>query len=206
MLKGVRPWGDSVIVEMPLRSRLFVDRKRNIVLISIAALLTLGVIVGVCAHISTDRNIAARQAAIHKAQQATAQTGLDVALRNLDNQSAISYSTQLISGVKSGEYTANNATLAMYYMDRGASRINLHMYASAFADYQTALKLDSSVQSAALQGEVTAGYGEGQRRQLIPLLQQLKRLAYGDNSSLDDTPAQIQGDIQDVQNNQEPDF
>jgi hypothetical protein len=130
------------------------------------------------------------------------QANLSKSENDLNNQSIIATTTQLIDGEKEGHYKISKPTLATYYLEKGASQINLKQYHLAMLDFQMAQKLDSKLQVAALQGEVQAGYDSGEHQQLIPLLQQLVSLTKNNTDSLSDTPGQYQYDIQAIEHNQ----
>jgi hypothetical protein len=132
------------------------------------------------------------------------QRSLNVAVSDNNNKLIISDTTQLIHGQKNGDFNVSLQHLANYHLDRGTSLLNLDQYSSAMIDFRTATALDSKLQIAALQGEVIAGYDMGERRQLIPVLQELAKLNGNGDNSVDITAAQYQGDIQSIENNQEP--
>jgi hypothetical protein len=132
------------------------------------------------------------------------QKRLNGALIDSNDAVIIADTTRLIHEQNVGNFNVSSQNLANYYLDRGTSRLNLKQYKGAITDLKTAAKLDSDLRIAALQGEVIAGYGLGERKQLVPILQNLEKLAGSGNNTLDITPAQYQGDIQAIENNQEP--
>lgn len=143
-------------------------------------------------------------AATNKAEQHTLQVSLTTALNEANDKQIVSITNRLINGEKQGRFQIDNATLSGYYLVLASSDVNLNNYADAVTAYDTAQKLDSSSQFAALQGELIAKYKLGQRQQLIPLLEQLKAAAKKNNPDQQSgTPAQYQYDIERLQHNQE---
>jgi tetratricopeptide (TPR) repeat protein len=143
---------------------------------------------------------------VHNAEnialQAAAQKELNVAINSADDQLTISSSTQLIDGKLDKKFRIDNKELAIDYLYRAASYLNLQQYNQALQDYQQALKLDSNSREAALVGEVTAGYRLGQRQQLIPPLQQLAQIARSsDNDQMLGTPQDFEYYITAIQQN-----
>ncbi len=143
---------------------------------------------------------------VTKQQQLQAQLTSDA--NGVDFQTTENVATQLINGQKAGTYKINNETLAVVYLDRASARVNLKQYSAAMQDYQTSIKLDNSdVKEAALQGEVSAGYRAGQRRQLIPLLQQLVTISSAKGADpLGGTPQQYEQYIHAIQTNEPVDL
>ena len=134
-------------------------------------------------------------------EQAALQKNLVLDLNRSDNKSVVDDTTSLIHGKQTGEYTFSNKQLAEYYMEAGVAYANLKEYKQAATYYETAPKYDSTVQTAALEGEVSAGYMAGEREQLIPALQQLVKLTKNGHDPTELSSDQYQKIIWDIQHN-----
>lgn len=84
-------------------------------------------------------------------------------------------SNNLINGAKNGTYNVSDEQLAAAYVSRADAELNTKDYRAALADYQKAAQLDSSQKTAAQYGEFMSRYRLGERKTLIPLLEQLKQ-------------------------------
>lgn len=144
---------------------------------------------------------------VENAEVKTLQTSLDTATNSGDAQTIINVSSQLINGDKNGTFALSKSDLAQYYFDRAQAEMNLGQYAQAASDSEAAVTSDSSDKLTALKIEFEARYKEGDRQQLIPVLQQIVSL---EKTSGDprwgDAAAQYQQDIQSIQQNQEIEF
>lgn len=141
------------------------------------------------------------------AEVKTLQTTLDTATNSGDSQSVINVSSQLIKGDKNGTFTVSKSDLAQYYIDRASAYLNLGQYAPAASDSEAAISTDGSFKLSALQLEFESRYKEGDRQQLIPILQQIVSLEKtSGNPRWGDTAAQYQQDITSIQQGQEIDF
>lgn len=141
------------------------------------------------------------------AEVKTLQTTLDSATNSADSQSIINISTQLINGDKNGSFTLSKNDLAQYYIDRASAYMNMGEYAQAASDSEAAISADNSFKLSALQIEFESRYQEGDRQQLIPILQQIISLEKtSGNPRWGDAAAQYQQDIQSIQQNQEINF
>lgn len=141
------------------------------------------------------------------AEVKTLQTSLDTATNSGDSQSVINVSSQLIKGDKNGTFTLSKSDLAQYYIDRASAYLNLGQYAAAASDSEAAISANNNFKLSALQLEFEARYKEGDRHQLIPILQQIVSL---EKTSGDprwgDAAAQYQQDITSIQQGQEINF
>lgn len=141
------------------------------------------------------------------AEVKTLQTSLDTATNSGDSQSVINVSSQLIKGDKNGTFTLSKSDLAQYYIDRASAYLNLGQYAAAASDSEAAISANNNFKLSALQLEFEARYKEGDRQQLIPILQQIVSL---EKTSGDprwgDAAAQYQQDITSIQQGQEINF
>ncbi len=132
---------------------------------------------------------------------------LTTALNSQNDTEIINESSQLISGAKSNDYKINKSQLALYYLYLASSLTNKMQYTQAIADYQEAIKLDSSDTEGALQGEVSAAYRNGERQQVIPLLEQLVTISSAKgNDPIAGSPQQYEAEISAIQNNQPVDL
>lgn len=138
----------------------------------------------------------------NSAKQHTLQTNLNYAIAHDDNQQAVADASQLISGERSGIYTMSKTTLSTYYLEEGAALMNLKESAKAVRIFQAAAQLGGSNTEASLEGELMAGYDAGERKQLIPVLEQLDTLAKQHPDPFQTPAAQYGQDIQALKNNQ----
>lgn len=144
---------------------------------------------------------------VENAEVKTLQTSLDTATNSGDAQTIINVSSQLINGDKNGTFALNKSDLAQYYLDRSEAEMNLGQYAQAAADSEAAASADNSDKLSALLVEFEARYKEGDRQQLIPVLQQIVSLEKtSGNPRWGAVAAQYQQDIQSIQQNQEIQF
>lgn len=137
-------------------------------------------------------------------EQKVLQTNLAIVLGDSSNsQGVVTDAKQLIAGAAAGRFTLSNSTLGQYHLDAATAFTNLGNYAQAAAQYEAVPGLNSSLKLAALQGEVEARYNIGQRKQLIPIYQELIPL---ENNSGDpmrsSVVTQYQENIQALQHNQ----
>lgn len=145
-------------------------------------------------------------AAANAAEQAYLQKSFTVSLNSGKSQTVVDDTTNLINGKLSGKFTFSDTQLAEYYMEAGSAYYNIKNYAQAVTYFKAASKYDSSLQQAALEGEVSAGYALGERRQLIPMLSQLEAMSAKVHNPLVPSPSQYQNDITAIQNNQQVDL
>ncbi|HSW80376.1 MAG TPA: hypothetical protein VLG47_06375 [Candidatus Saccharimonadales bacterium] len=143
----------------------------------------------------------------NKVAQKTLETSLAAAENNYNYQQTVNITTQLIDGVDSGIYHADNQTLAKYHMDRATANINLKQNESVVQDLEAAAKLSPQYKKAALAFEFEIRYSQGERQQLIPLLNQIIAIEKTSSSptrySMID---QYQEYISDIQQNKEISF
>ncbi len=177
---------------------------RRIVLLPLAAIIL--VLLGLWVFNSVNNSI--NKDGATTADQKSLETSLAAAIASANNsQGVVHLVDRLISGQKNGVFTYTDAQLSQLYLDRAAAYLNLAQYKSAVADYEQAIKLDDSNKLAALQGEVEARYGLGERDKLIPLYKQLVALeSKSDNPMHNSAVAQYQSNIQALQTGQEISF
>lgn len=106
-------------------------------------------------------------------KQSSLQNSLNSAQGRSNDAEIIKYSTELIEGQKKGTYSIDKKALGNIYVLRATSSLNTKDYKRAASDFSEAGKLNSVNKKAALQGEIEARYRLGDRKQLIPLYQQL---------------------------------
>lgn len=145
--------------------------------------------------------------AANAAHQKVLQQSLQASLaKATDPAGVVDASTKLINGVKDHTFKLSNPDLSLIYLQRATAYVMLKQYRQAVADYEAAVPLDATSKKAALQGEVQARYSLGNRKQLIPLYQQLIGIM---KSQQDSNPlannyiSQYQGAITALQNGQE---
>ncbi len=146
--------------------------------------------------------------ATNSAAQQTLQVSLAAALRNFDYQTIADSTTQLINGAQAGRFSLTTKELAQLHLEKASALTNLKMYSQSAAEYKAAMKLDTSLKYVALQGEVSALYASGERKQLMPLMQQIVQVAKQQlhtqanlNGQVQQVVLQYQTEIQDLQNN-----
>lgn len=113
-------------------------------------------------------------------------------------------STDLINGAKQNTYKLTSKQLAQAYVARGDAELNTADYAPAAKDYEQAVRTDASMQSTVAYQEFLARYKTGERKTLIPLLQQMAdNLKDSHDSFLQSDRANYEQYIQDIKNNQD---
>lgn len=153
---------------------------------------------------NTNNTESAANAADLKALQSSLQSSLSSAN---DVQGIIYTAGRLIAGQKNGTFTLTNSDLSQIYLDRASAYMSTSQYNNAIADYEQAIKLDGSNKYVALEGEVQAKYKLGDRKQLIPIYQELINLAqYSQDPMHNSALAQYQANIQTLQSGQELSF
>lgn len=187
----------TIVVESKLRSRWL----RAVVILPIIAVLAITL-----ASVILYRHDHARNVANANAQELKLlQQNLAVELKNANNpKGVIDTLNTIIGGIDSKTYVVPANSLGQYYENRADAHTQLKEYKQAIPDYQLSRKYNSSLQQASLQGEFFAGYQIGERKQLIPVLQQLVTLESKSDFPLASTLVQqYQGEIQAIQDNQE---
>jgi len=112
--------------------------------------------------------------------------------------------TSLIQGAANGTYHVSDKQLAMTYAARGDAELNSGNNEAAVADYKKAVELDSSQVAVVGYGEFLARYRLGERKTLVPLLQQLNALIKNSREFQDqDQSAAYEQYITDLQQGQE---
>lgn len=110
----------------------------------------------------------------NKAELKTLQHRLALNLNDQDgNSDVVATSTLIIDGANKGTYKVDKKTLGDIYLDRANAYYALGDWKKSTADYAKAATLNSNDTLAGLQGQYYAGYKAGQRKELIPILQQL---------------------------------
>jgi tetratricopeptide (TPR) repeat protein len=144
------------------------------------------------------------QASINAAMQSQLESAIATALTTNNGSSTIvTDATQLISGPQKGTYTLSQNELANLHIEKANALSTLQQYKEAVAEYQAAVKMNSSLSKAALEGEIQDLYALGERQQLIPLYNQLIALEQKSNYPLASALIQqYQGNIQSLENNQ----
>lgn len=84
-------------------------------------------------------------------------------------------STNLIDGAANGKYDVSNADLAAAYSNRAYVELNDGKYQPALDDFRKAEQLDPSSKANSQSGEFMARYHLGERKTLIPLLQEIEK-------------------------------
>jgi len=104
-------------------------------------------------------------------------SNLESTMQSSDNPKGIIYIVdRLLAGQKAGTYVIDQKEQSKLYLDRAAANINLKDYKKAVDDYNKAAALDATNKLPALQGAVEARYMLGERKQLIPVYQELLKL------------------------------
>jgi tetratricopeptide (TPR) repeat protein len=173
---------------------------RRVVLLPLAAIVAVSIGVWVFASVSNNMD----QTAPDAADQKSLETNLLSAKASYNAEGVVTLSTRLIEGEEKGTYVYSDAQLSDLYLDRANSYLNLNKNKEAVPDFQKAKGLAESRKIAALQGEVEARYKLGERKQLIPLYQQLVSLVGGsENPRRGSVVEQYQTNIQLLQSGQE---
>ena len=84
-------------------------------------------------------------------------------------------SSNLIQGDANGTYNLSNKDLAQAYVNKGDTELSAHNYKGALADYQKAAQLYPADQDLVNYGEFISRYNLGERKTLIPLLQDMAK-------------------------------
>ena len=147
------------------------------------------------------------QKAANAADQKSLQSQLQTAVNGNNPQGTVYLVQRLLDGQKSGRFTFDKSAQSQLYLDRGSAYLTLGQYRNAVADYEQAIALNSSNKLVALQWEVEARYKMGDRKQLIPLYQELVTLeGQSQNPRRDSTVMLFQQNVQALQNGQEIQF
>jgi hypothetical protein len=143
------------------------------------------------------------------AVQNTLQKSLSAALSKDDEQTILSATSQLINGANSGQFVISKTTLAQYHLDKANALFNLGLFGKAVPEYSAARQSDNSLTLISLKGEVQSEFALGERKQLIPLLQQIvqmsqqqEKMGQDINGSGSQLIAEYSSDITALQNNQ----
>ncbi len=132
-----------------------------------------------------------------------AQKAVDNSISYASNPASLKAQSSIIinGGVTS---TVSKAQLAQAYAARGDAESNSQEYVAANADYTSAQTLDPRLSDSLAYREFYVRYKSGQRKTLIPLLQQMiKSLSATSNDFAGSTEATYQQYIQDLQNGQD---
>jgi tetratricopeptide (TPR) repeat protein len=177
---------------------------RRAVLIPLAAIVVVSV--GLWVFTSINNNMG--QSDVTVKDQKTLEANLAVAKTTANNpKGIITLIDRLITGEKDGMFVFNDQELAQLHLDRAAAYMNLNDYEKAIADYQQAATINEPSKIAALQGEVEARYKQGQRKELIPVYNDLITVTRrSENPMRNSAIAQYQANIEALQNNQEISF
>jgi len=154
---------------------------RRSVLLPLAAIVVVTVGVWVFASLSKNMNNETGS------NQKSLETSLVAAKASANNNGIVTVATRLIEGEEKGTYTYEDSKLAALHLDRGMAYMNLSKYEDAVKDLDKAKSLDKNSTVAALQAEVEARYKMGQRKEVIPVYEELieavKRSDYPTRSS-----------------------
>lgn len=144
----------------------------RLALLGVVAIVLLAVVVGGVWSLRTHaKQVRAQRAAEqHKLQQSTHDADAMG-----DPQQLKQDTTTLINGATSGKYDVSNANLGKAYSDRGYVELNSSNYQAALDDFKKAEQLDSTSKAQSQYGEFLARYHLGERKTLIPLLQELEK-------------------------------
>jgi len=182
-------------------SRSFIPGSRKPLVVIVCLLIALIVCGGVSWWLYSRRGADAADA--NSTTQAALQKELALDLAHMANQSVLNDTTKLINGKLAGKYTFSDKLLAQYYMYAGAAYTNLKEYDKAVTAYKAAPKYSGTETQAALEGQLYAGYRSGERKQLIPILEQLVTLSKQHPDPFGTSSGHYEKDIQALQNNQE---
>lgn len=172
---------------------------RRAVLLPLAAIVAVSV--GIWVFTSISNNMTEVPDA---ADQKSVETNLLSAKASFNEKGVVTLTTRLIEGEEKGKYVYSDTQLADIYLDRANSYLNLNENKEAASDFQKAKELAESRKIAALQGEVEARYKLGERKQLIPLYQELVALvSKSENPRRSSVVEQYQSNIQLLQSGQE---
>lgn len=117
------------------------------------------------------------QKAANERDQKSLLRNLDSTLQSSNNPQGIIYIVnRLLDGQKAGTFHIDQKEQSKLCLDRAAAYMNLKNYKQAIEDYNKAASLDSSNRLAAMQGAVEGRYMLGERKQLIPVYQELIKL------------------------------
>lgn len=143
----------------------------------------------------------------HADDQATLEANLHAAKAMTNADGIVNLTTSLIEGKKKGMFKYDAADYSMLYLDRASAYLNLKKYQEAVEDYRQAAKIDDLSKIASLQGEAEARYMLGDRKELIPVYQELiKRISETDNPVRGNIMAQYESNIRALQEGRELDF
>lgn len=140
---------------------------RRSVLLPLAALIVIAVGAWVILSLNT------KSEGVYTDDQATLEASLMGAKSATNAKGIVELTTALIDGEKKDMFTYNPADLSQLYLDRASAQLNLGKYREAMQDFKQAATVDANSKIAALQGEVDARYRLGERKELIPLFEQL---------------------------------
>lgn len=154
-------------------------RAKIIALYAAAAIVLGGIGTGVYMYVRHADEV--RQAKVAKQKQLQKKVSDVNGVGDLDKLKADS--NTLITGAAKGTYDVSTEELAQAYISRADAELNSKDYKAAVADYQKASKLDSSQKTAALYGEFLGRYRIGERKELVPLLQELQKPLKDDHES-----------------------
>lgn len=112
---------------------------------------------------------------VRVAEQQKLQSNVSDANAIGDPQKLKADSTTLIDGAKSGKYSVSNTNLAKAYTDRGYVELSANNYQPALDDFRKAEQTDPTNKDQAQYGEFLARYHLGERKTLVPLLQEMEK-------------------------------
>ncbi len=157
--------GSGIVIGTGAKKRIHIGPRMRVVLTCAAVVVLVGGAAGAYAY---------HKYQDHKAVVAK-QKELQSSVTNSigDTQKLHTDTTSLIQGATNGTYKISNKDLAAAYAARGDAELNSGDNKSAVTDYGQAVKLEPSMTTTVGYGEFLARYRLGERKTLIPLLQQL---------------------------------
>jgi hypothetical protein len=176
----------------------------RLALLGVVALVVLG---GVVCGIAAYRGSGQSGYKPKKSTQAQLQDNINNAYQINDSDALKLDATTLINGAASGKYRVTKQQLGAAYLGRANAQLNKKEYKAAVSDYEQARTQDSKLTLASLQGEVESRYKLGERKELIPLYQQLIDLeSKSENPLRNGHLEQYQANIAALQKGQEISF
>ena len=148
-----------------------------------------------------------KQSEDDKLKQSSLRNSLNSAQNRSDDKATIKYSTELINGQKNGSFSLNDKDLGNVYLARAVSSLNTKDYKQAANDFPEAGKLNAENKKAALQGEIESRYRQGERKQLVPLYEELIEVTKKSNvPNASSSITQYEGTIEALQKGQDIDI
>ena len=177
-------------------------KRRPVLAAAVLLIMVVAVVIGVVIVRNRD---ATNKAALVQLQGL--QNNLQVATNGANPAGVIDLTTTILNGYTNKTFKLTAAQASTYYLDRANAYLTQNQYQKAVSDYRQASSLDSANQLVALQGEVEARYKMGDRKQLIPLYQQMVTLQKNSqNPRRGSEVAQYQANIQTLQQGGELQF